>query len=91
MCPVARGPRCLLWTVTCPFSTALRVEVEQAPHQTAREGSSSECSSSSPSPMGVQAREESSDSAEENDRRKDARPSCVAREALPPPGPGRLC
>lgn len=50
-------------------AAALRVEVEQPPHQTAREGSSSECSSSSPSPMGVQAREESSDSAEENDRR----------------------
>ena len=71
-CPVARGPRCRLWTVTCRLSAALRVEVEQPPHQTAREGSSSECSSSSPSPMGVQAREESSDSAEESDRRKDA-------------------
>ncbi|XP_023493235.1 zinc finger CCHC domain-containing protein 14 isoform X2 [Equus przewalskii] len=50
-------------------AAALRVEVEQPSHQPAREGSSSECSSSSPSPMGVQAREESSDSAEENDRR----------------------
>ncbi|XP_007531504.2 zinc finger CCHC domain-containing protein 14 [Erinaceus europaeus] len=50
-------------------TAALRVEVEQTPHQATREGSSSECSSSSPSPMGVQAREESSDSAEENDRR----------------------
>uniref|UniRef100_A0A2K6EH28 Zinc finger CCHC-type containing 14 n=1 Tax=Propithecus coquereli TaxID=379532 RepID=A0A2K6EH28_PROCO len=47
----------------------LRVEVEQPPHQLPREGSSSEYSSSSSSPMGVQAREESSDSAEENDRR----------------------
>ncbi|ELR58775.1 Zinc finger CCHC domain-containing protein 14 [Bos mutus] len=56
-------------TVRGSHAAALRVEVEQAPHQTAREGSSSECSSSSPSPMGVQAREESSDSAEENDRR----------------------
>ncbi|XP_036201644.1 zinc finger CCHC domain-containing protein 14 isoform X5 [Myotis myotis] len=54
--------------VRSPHAAALRVEVEP-PHQTAREGSSSECSSSSPSPMGVQAREESSDSAEENDRR----------------------
>ena len=88
---MARGLQYHLWTVTCAFSTALRVEVEQAPHQTAREGSSSECSSSSPSPMGVQAREESSDSAEENDRRKDALPSYVALEALPPPGPSRLC
>ncbi|KAM5262399.1 zinc finger CCHC domain-containing protein 14 [Ctenodactylus gundi] len=49
----------------------LRVEVEQPPHQMPREGSSSEYSSSSSSPMGVQAREESSDSAEENDRRAD--------------------
>lgn len=65
----------------CPLSTALRVEVEP-PHQTAREGSSSECSSSSPSPMGVQAREESSDSAEENDRRKDAQ---LAGAVLPLP------
>ncbi|XP_063103820.1 zinc finger CCHC domain-containing protein 14 isoform X2 [Cavia porcellus] len=50
----------------------LRVEVEQPPHQVPREGgSSSEYSSSSSSPMGVQAREESSDSAEESDRRVD--------------------
>ncbi|KAM8775865.1 zinc finger CCHC domain-containing protein 14 [Rhynchonycteris naso] len=55
--------------VRSTHTAVLRVEVEQPPHQTAREGSSSECSSSSPSPMGVQAREESSDSAEENDRR----------------------
>ncbi|XP_008580381.1 PREDICTED: zinc finger CCHC domain-containing protein 14 [Galeopterus variegatus] len=47
----------------------LRVDVEQPNHQLPREGSSSEYSSSSSSPMGVQAREESSDSAEENDRR----------------------
>ncbi|XP_006888844.1 PREDICTED: zinc finger CCHC domain-containing protein 14 [Elephantulus edwardii] len=47
----------------------LRVEVEAVAHQAAREGSSSEYSSSSSSPMGVQAREESSDSAEESDRR----------------------
>lgn len=58
-----------------PFSAALRVDVEPPPQQTAREGSSSECSSSSPSPMGLQARDESSDSAEESDRRKDARPA----------------
>lgn len=79
-----------------PFPTALRVEVEQPPHQTAREGSSSECSSSSPSPMGVPAREESSDSAEESDRRKGsqrlalpAMPTCASRCAdtlSPPPG-----
>ncbi|KAM6222812.1 zinc finger CCHC domain-containing protein 14 [Rhynchocyon petersi] len=47
----------------------LRVEVEPPAHQAPREGSSSEYSSSSSSPMGVQAREESSDSAEESDRR----------------------
>ncbi|XP_051696269.2 zinc finger CCHC domain-containing protein 14 isoform X4 [Oryctolagus cuniculus] len=47
----------------------LRVEVEQPPHRMPREGSSSEYSSSSSSPRGAQAREESSDSAEENDRR----------------------
>ncbi|KAM4833956.1 zinc finger CCHC domain-containing protein 14 [Thomomys bottae] len=46
----------------------LRVEVEPPPRQMPREGSSSEYSSSSSSPMGAQAREESSDSAEENDR-----------------------
>nr|XP_027789126.2 zinc finger CCHC domain-containing protein 14 [Marmota flaviventris] len=49
----------------------LRVEVEPPTHQMPREGSSSEYSSSSSSPMGVQAREESSDSAEETDRRVD--------------------
>lgn len=74
--PVAHRLGCHLRTITCPFSVALRVEVEQPSHQTAREGSSSECSSSSPSPMGVQAREESSDSAEENDRRKGAWCGC---------------
>ncbi|XP_007937344.1 zinc finger CCHC domain-containing protein 14 [Orycteropus afer afer] len=47
----------------------LRVEVEPPAHRVPREGSSSEYSSSSSSPMGVQAREESSDSAEENDSR----------------------
>lgn len=84
------GFGCYLQAVTCPVSTALRVEVEQPPHQPAREGSSSECSSSSPSPMGVQAREESSDSAEENDRRKGVRHGwCDAVSPLP--WPGELC
>lgn len=46
------------------------MEVEPPAHQLPREGSSSEYSSSSSSPMGVQVREESSDSAEESDRRK---------------------
>ncbi|NWI85625.1 ZCH14 protein, partial [Pitta sordida] len=49
----------------------LRVDVDQPAHPLPREGSSSEYSSSSSSPMGIQAREESSDSAEENDRRLD--------------------
>lgn len=51
-------------------ASELRVEVEPPAHQLPREGSSSEYSSSSSSPMGVQVREESSDSAEESDRRK---------------------
>ncbi|NXU90347.1 ZCH14 protein, partial [Xiphorhynchus elegans] len=49
----------------------LRVDVDQPGHALPREGSSSEYSSSSSSPMGIQAREESSDSAEENERRLD--------------------
>ncbi|NXF83717.1 ZCH14 protein, partial [Sclerurus mexicanus] len=49
----------------------LRVDVDQPAHPLPREGSSSEYSSSSSSPMGIQAREESSDSAEENERRLD--------------------
>ncbi|XP_053126594.1 zinc finger CCHC domain-containing protein 14 isoform X2 [Hemicordylus capensis] len=47
----------------------LRVDVDQPTTTTPREGSSSEYSSSSSSPMGIQTREESSDSAEENERR----------------------
>ncbi|KAJ7312183.1 hypothetical protein JRQ81_006543 [Phrynocephalus forsythii] len=47
----------------------LRVEVDQPAPPTPHEGSSSEYSSSSSSPMGMQARDESSDSAEENERR----------------------
>ncbi|KFO92250.1 Zinc finger CCHC domain-containing protein 14 [Buceros rhinoceros silvestris] len=47
----------------------LRVDVDQPAHPLPREGSSSEYSSSSSSPMGIQTREESSDSAEENERR----------------------
>ncbi|KFO77890.1 Zinc finger CCHC domain-containing protein 14 [Cuculus canorus] len=46
----------------------LRVDVDQPTHPLPREGSSSEYSSSSSSPMGIQTREESSDSAEENER-----------------------
>nr|XP_056718182.1 zinc finger CCHC domain-containing protein 14 [Euleptes europaea] len=47
----------------------LRVDVDQPSTAIPREGSSSEYSSSSSSPMGIQTREESSDSAEENERR----------------------
>lgn len=75
---------CCCADADCTFSTELRVEVEQPPHQVPREGgSSSEYSSSSSSPMGVQAREESSDSAEESDRRKPPAPATLAR-------PGRV-
>lgn len=52
----------------------LRVDVDQPAHPLPREGSSSEYSSSSSSPMGIQTREESSDSAEENERRKQTQP-----------------
>ncbi|KAM9510259.1 zinc finger CCHC domain-containing protein 14-like [Guaruba guarouba] len=47
----------------------LRVDVDQPAHPLPPEGSSSEYSSSSSSPMGIQTREESLDSAEENERR----------------------
>uniref|UniRef100_H3AS29 Zinc finger CCHC-type containing 14 n=1 Tax=Latimeria chalumnae TaxID=7897 RepID=H3AS29_LATCH len=62
-----------LQTIRCNHAGVieLRVDVEQVvSHQLPRESSSSSEYSSSPSsPMGIQAREESSDSAEENDRR----------------------
>nr|XP_005989194.1 PREDICTED: zinc finger CCHC domain-containing protein 14 isoform X2 [Latimeria chalumnae] len=60
-----------LQTIRCNHAGELRVDVEQVvSHQLPRESSSSSEYSSSPSsPMGIQAREESSDSAEENDRR----------------------
>ncbi|NWW75379.1 ZCH14 protein, partial [Climacteris rufus] len=64
----------------------LRVDVEQAAHPLPREGSSSEYSSSSSSPMGLQAREESSDSAEENDRRKQSPQHRSRPLAVPRPG-----
>ncbi|XP_054856150.1 zinc finger CCHC domain-containing protein 14 [Eublepharis macularius] len=47
----------------------LHIDVDQPATTLPREGSSSEYSSSSSSPMGIQTREESSDSAEENERR----------------------
>lgn len=53
------------------------MDVDQPAHPLPREGSSSEYSSSSSSPMGIQTREESSDSAEENERRKQKRPGRV--------------
>ncbi|XP_066493764.1 zinc finger CCHC domain-containing protein 14 isoform X2 [Tiliqua scincoides] len=49
--------------------TELRVDVDQPVPTMPREGSSSEYSSSSSSPMGIHNREESSDSTEENERR----------------------
>ncbi|MBZ3873109.1 Zinc finger CCHC domain-containing protein 14 [Sciurus carolinensis] len=57
----------------------LRVEVEQPSHQMPQEGSSSEYSSSSSSPMGVQVQEESSDSAKETDIRRPCNSCCAAR------------
>nr|DBA16743.1 TPA: hypothetical protein GDO54_002284 [Pyxicephalus adspersus]DBA16744.1 TPA: hypothetical protein GDO54_002284 [Pyxicephalus adspersus] len=57
-------------SLQCNHSTELSVEVESTSSQMPQEGSSSSEYSSSPSsPMGLQAREESSDSAEEMDRR----------------------
>ncbi|XP_075181416.1 zinc finger CCHC domain-containing protein 14 [Anomaloglossus baeobatrachus] len=54
----------------CTHSTELSVDVEPAASHLPQEGSSSSEYSSSPSsPMGLQTREESSDSAEEMDRR----------------------
>uniref|UniRef100_A0A803TPB5 CCHC-type domain-containing protein n=1 Tax=Anolis carolinensis TaxID=28377 RepID=A0A803TPB5_ANOCA len=50
-------------------ATELCVDVDPPAPSAVREGSSSEYSSSSSSPMGIQAREESSDSAEESERR----------------------
>ncbi|XP_004704572.1 zinc finger CCHC domain-containing protein 14 [Echinops telfairi] len=73
-----------LQSVRGNHTAELRVEVEPAAHQGAREGSSSESSSSSSSPMGVQAREESSDSgAEESDRRAEAHPEGTLEKEKP--------
>ncbi|XP_068117193.1 zinc finger CCHC domain-containing protein 14 isoform X2 [Hyperolius riggenbachi] len=59
-------------SIHCNHSTELSVDVEPSASQIPQEGSSSSEYSSSPSsPMGLQAREESSDSAEEMDRRLD--------------------
>ncbi|XP_006860340.1 PREDICTED: zinc finger CCHC domain-containing protein 14 [Chrysochloris asiatica] len=69
-----------LQSVRGTHAAELRVEVEPPAHQLPREGSSSEYSSSSSSPMGVQAREESSDSAEENDRRAELHQEAAEKE-----------
>ncbi|XP_013913378.1 PREDICTED: zinc finger CCHC domain-containing protein 14 [Thamnophis sirtalis] len=62
-------------------ATELHVDVDQAVSTTPpREGSSSESSSSSSSPMGMQPREESSDSAEENERRVEIHPEPSEKE-----------
>uniref|UniRef100_A0A8D0BK30 Zinc finger CCHC-type containing 14 n=3 Tax=Salvator merianae TaxID=96440 RepID=A0A8D0BK30_SALMN len=58
----------------------LRVDVDQPAPSTPREGSSSEYSSSSSSPMGIQTREESSDSAEENERRLEVHLEAAEKE-----------
>ncbi|XP_039174548.1 zinc finger CCHC domain-containing protein 14 isoform X1 [Crotalus tigris] len=61
-------------------ATELHVDVDQTVTPTPREGSSSESSSSSSSPMGMQPREESSDSAEENERRVEIHPERSEKE-----------
>ncbi|KAM4721729.1 zinc finger CCHC domain-containing protein 14 [Rhinophrynus dorsalis] len=62
-------------------ATELSVDVEPTIHQMPQEGSSSSDYSSSPSsPLGLQAREESSDSAEEMDRRLGRHLDCAEKE-----------
>ncbi|KAM4614229.1 zinc finger CCHC domain-containing protein 14 [Discoglossus pictus] len=68
-------------SVHCNHATELSVDVEPSSHQMPQEGSSSSDYSSSPSsPMGLQAREESSDSAEEMDRRLGRHTDCAEKE-----------
>ncbi|XP_007422183.3 zinc finger CCHC domain-containing protein 14 [Python bivittatus] len=58
----------------------LHVDVDQPVSTPPREGSSSASSSSSSSPTGIQPREESSDSAEENERRLEIHPEPPEKE-----------
>ncbi|OCT84539.1 hypothetical protein XELAEV_18022692mg [Xenopus laevis] len=67
--------------VHCNHAAELSVDVEVLTHQMPQEGSSSSEYSSSPSsPMGLQTREESSDSAEEVDRRLGRHLDCAEKE-----------
>ncbi|KAM3918401.1 zinc finger CCHC domain-containing protein 14 [Leptodactylus fuscus] len=67
--------------VLCTHSTELSVDVETSASQMPQEGSSSSEYSSSPSsPMGLQTREESSDSAEEMDRRLGRHLDCAEKD-----------
>ncbi|CAH2324120.1 zinc finger CCHC domain-containing 14 [Pelobates cultripes] len=67
--------------VHCSHSAELSVDIEPANHPMPQEGSSfSDYSSSPSSPMGLQAREESSDSAEEMDRRLGRHLDCGEKE-----------
>ncbi|KAG8562520.1 hypothetical protein GDO81_015708 [Engystomops pustulosus] len=67
--------------VHCTHSTELSVDVEPLATQMPQEGSSSSDYSSSPSsPMGLQTREESSDSAEEMDRRLGRHVDCTEKD-----------
>ncbi|XP_040265553.1 zinc finger CCHC domain-containing protein 14 isoform X2 [Bufo bufo] len=67
--------------VHCSHATELSVDVEPAASQVPQEGSSSSEYSSSPSsPMGLQTREESSDSAEEMDRRLGRHLDCIEKD-----------
>ncbi|MEE6500432.1 hypothetical protein FKM82_003777 [Ascaphus truei] len=67
--------------VHCNHATELSLDVESPVHQMPQDGSSSSEYSSSPSsPMGLQTREESSDSAEEMDRRLGRHSDCAEKE-----------
>ncbi|XP_056381511.1 zinc finger CCHC domain-containing protein 14 isoform X2 [Hyla sarda] len=67
--------------VHCTHSAELSVDVDPTASQMPQEGSSSSEYSSSPSsPMGLQTREESSDSAEEMDRRLGRHSECSEKD-----------
>uniref|UniRef100_A0A8C5PWV9 Zinc finger CCHC-type containing 14 n=1 Tax=Leptobrachium leishanense TaxID=445787 RepID=A0A8C5PWV9_9ANUR len=67
--------------IHCSHSAELSVDVEAPNHPMPQEGSSfSDYSSSPSSPMGLQAREESSDSAEEMDKRLGRHLDCGEKE-----------
>ncbi|XP_075694434.1 LOW QUALITY PROTEIN: zinc finger CCHC domain-containing protein 14 [Rhinoderma darwinii] len=84
-CGIARVPPTShvgpVQNVHCNHSTELSVDVETGASRMPQEGSSSSEYSSSPSsPMGLQTREESSDSAEEMDRRLGRHLDCTEKD-----------